>query len=110
MPRPTTKPSPHGSRAASPLALALVLALSFGALLQRMLSADARAATAARLVCGLDDREHTFPETIRTGSRHELVPPGAVSLTVCRYNGMNAAHGVPQFGLLGVGATRDHRS
>jgi hypothetical protein len=59
------------------------------------------------LVCSLDDRTPQWPITLRTGVRRTLVPPGAVSLTVCRYNGMNALGGTPQFGLRGIGVTSD---
>lgn len=34
-----------------------------------------------------------------------LVPPGATTLTVCGYNGMNAWGGAPRWGLLAAGAT-----
>ncbi len=36
-----------------------------------------------------------------------LVPSGAEALVVCRYNGMNASAGEPQFALRGAGATSD---
>lgn len=55
--------------------------------------------------CPPDDRGQQAPAQVRDGARRELVPPGAISLTVCRYNGMNASDGVPQWGLRGAGAT-----
>jgi hypothetical protein len=39
--------------------------------------------------------------------RRELVPSGAATLTVCRYNGMNDFGGAPQWALRGAGATTD---
>lgn len=69
----------------------------------------ARASTTGRsLACSTDDRGRIWPVRARPDSRWLLVPRGAVSLSVCRYNGMNAFGGVPQFGLLGAGVTADH--
>ena len=59
-------------------------------------------------VCGLDDRGPIWPVSVRTGAKKVLVPRGATSLTVCRYNGMNAVGDAPQFALRGVGVTADH--
>lgn len=55
--------------------------------------------------CPRDDRGPPAPEQVRDGARRMLVPPGVVSLRVCRYNGMNASAGVPQWGLRGAGVT-----
>lgn len=89
------------------LTLALVIALA-GAALSR---AGARAGTAAArsVVCPRDDRHRLWPAQIRAGARIQLVPPGAATLTICGYNGINPSQHAPQFGLTGTGATRTAR-
>lgn len=48
--------------------------------------------------------------TIRRSADTTLVPNGAVTLTLCVYNGMNATSATPQFGLLGLGDTARPRT
>jgi hypothetical protein len=59
------------------------------------------------LVCSRDDRGNALlhPAPARHGSATTLVPKGAVALTICAYNGMNATGSTPQFGLLGIAVT-----
>lgn len=57
--------------------------------------------------CSLDDRGQIRPTDLRPGVRKTMLPVGAASSTVCRYNGANAFGGAPQFALLGVGVTGD---
>ena len=102
-PRLVAVPRPAGARIAAALLPLAVVVGSFTV----SASARSRRAGGPSLVCGLDDRRALWPVSIRTGARKVLVPHGAISLTVCRYNGMNANDGVPQFGLLGVGETAD---
>lgn len=70
----------------------------------------------ADLVCGTTDRT---PQTdgapikgakIRRGADTTLVPKGAIALTICFYNGMNATRAAPQFGLSGIGVTHRARA
>lgn len=107
MPRVTRAAGPQSPRSLVLLACALIAATAVAALLVMVVTA--RAQTSGSLVCPHDDRSQSAPTQIRTGARKELVPPGATTLTVCRYNGMNAFGGVPQWGLRGAGAT-DKRS
>lgn len=87
------------------LALALIIGT---ALLAFLIVAAVAKATTTSQVCSRDDRGEIYPSRSRPGTDKILVPAGAVSLVVCRYNGMNALGGAPQFGLRGVGASRDH--
>jgi hypothetical protein len=59
-----------------------------------------------QLPCGRDDRERVVDP--RPGApATPLVPQGAMSLTVCSYNGPNATPATPEFGLLGAYRTGD---
>ncbi len=46
----------------------------------------------------------------RRGSRHHLVPPGATTLTLCSYNGMNATRKLPQWGLKAIGVSSNAKT
>jgi hypothetical protein len=62
--------------------------------------------TNSQLPCGRDDRERVVDP--RPGApATPLVPHGALSLTVCSYNGPNATPATPEFGLLGAYRTGD---
>lgn len=76
----------------------------------------ARGEGASSLVCATSDRT---PESdgrpfkgvkIRRGADVSLVPKGAVTLTICSYNGINATRATPQFGLSGIGDTNGRRT
>lgn len=47
---------------------------------------------------------------IRRSADSLLVPRGAVAVTICFYNGMNATPATPQFGLSGIGVTNRART
>jgi hypothetical protein len=116
MPRASRTAALHAPLGAMLLALALIVGTTLA-----VLAVSARASGSGSglrsgsrsglrsgsksLVCSLDDREPLWPPQLRTGVRRTLVPTGAVGLTVCRYNGMNATPSTPQFGLLGIGVT-----
>ena len=89
------------------LACCLIAATALAALTVMVIAAKAQRAPAASRVCPPDDRSQLTTGQIRTGARRALVPPGASELIVCRYNGMNASGGAPQWGLRGVGVTAD---
>jgi hypothetical protein len=86
------------------LALALIVGTALAAL---AVSARASSSGSKSLVCSLDDRSPALlhPAPARRGAATTLVPQRAASLTICSYNGMNAAPSTPQFGLLGIGVT-----
>jgi len=102
MPRSPRTAGRHVPWAVVQLALALIAGTALAAL---AVSARASSSDSKSLVCSLDDRGPIWPTTLRTGVRKTLVPTGAASLTICRYNGMNATSSTPQFGLLGIGVT-----
>ena len=56
--------------------------------------------------CAASDAGFALRST-RAGATTSMVPAGAKTLMICRYNGMNAFGGVPQWGLRGKGATSD---
>jgi hypothetical protein len=62
-----------------------------------------------RVVCAGSDAG-TALKSSRPGATTTLVPAGADRLTICRYNGMNALGGVPQWGLRGTGLTVDAKT
>lgn len=47
---------------------------------------------------------------IHRGADTSLVPRGAIALTICFYNGMNATRATPQFGLSGIGVSTSPRT
>jgi hypothetical protein len=89
-------------------ALAVIVGTALAAL---AVSARASGSGSESLVCGTTDRT---PQTdgrpfkgvkIRRSADTSLVPKGAITLTICAYNGMNATRTTPQFGLSGIGDT-----
>lgn len=109
MARLRSKPDLHSPRGTAILALALIAATALAGLLVMAIATRASATTASR-VCRPDDKGQIRRPKLRASARKELVPRGAVSLTVCRYNGMNAAGGVQPFALLGAGVTGNHKT
>ena len=108
MPHAPRTAGPHVHWGAALLTLALIVGTALAALaVSARASGSGSSSGSKSLVCSLDDRGSQWPTTLRTGVRRTLVPAGAVSLTVCRYNGMNALGGAPQFGLRGIGVTAD---
>src|SRR5579875_2136538 len=101
------RPDPHFPRAAVWLGIGLIAATAVAALLVTGLAVKAAATSIPSRMCPPADRHRPAARVLRTGERHELVPPGARRLTVCRYNGMNALGGAPRWALRGAGATSD---
>jgi hypothetical protein len=87
------------------LAWARIAAIAAGGLMVLVINAQAQAPKAVSTACPPDDRAPSVRSPVRTDERKMLVPPGVVRLTVCRYNGMNAFGGAPQWALRGAGAT-----
>jgi hypothetical protein len=88
--------------------LFIVAVLAAGLLIDLTgLDAAAVASVTAHRGCSRDDAGQIWPAEIRAGSKHTLVPAGAISLVVCGYNGMNATSSVPEFGLTGAGTSED---
>ncbi|MGH2842511.1 MAG: hypothetical protein ACRDKL_02845 [Solirubrobacteraceae bacterium] len=113
---------PGFARAGWPLTLlAAVVTLAAGSLAATAVLAGkapvpvARAAAAhgaqSSLVCSRDDREPGSDrgpvkgEPVRRSADITLVPAGAIDLTICDYNGMNATAATPQWGLEGIGVS-----
>lgn len=71
---------------------------------------------AASPACGTTDRTAQTDGSpfkgagIRRSADTSLVPAGAVTVTICLYNGMNATRATPQFGLSGLGDTGSRRT
>ena len=98
---------PQNARGFALLASVLTAAAALAVPLVAAIGAQAAPSKGASLVCPPGDRGQSAPTALRTGERRMLVPTGAISLTVCSYNGMNALGGAPPWGLLGVGVTND---
>jgi hypothetical protein len=88
------------------VACSLIAATALATLLMLVLDARAQTTDGASVVCPPDDRsQSSVPTQLRSGERKTLVPPGATTLIVCQYNGINAFGGAPRWGLLSAGAT-----
>src|SRR5579863_3778756 len=91
------------------LACALIGAISVTELRAAGVTARAAMASLPSVPCTNDDRRPLWSGELRAGARKELVPAGAVKLTICGYNGANATAVTPQCGLIDAGGTFDRR-
>lgn len=91
------------------LAAAIVVVLlscgSGAAVLEHRLGTGPVKTESFSAVCASDDQSPLVND--RAGASSSLVPSGAIALTVCRYNGLNATALAPQFGLAAIGTTDD---
>jgi hypothetical protein len=109
MPRLTRAAGPRNLSGLVLLACALIAATTAIQLLVSGVTAKADMVSIPSAPCSYDDRGPLWPQDVRIGARKQLAPPGAVSLTICGYNGMNASLSAPQFGLVSNGGTFDRR-
>jgi hypothetical protein len=108
MPRSPRPAGPRLSWEVALLTLVLIVGTALAALaVSARASGSGSSSGSKSLVCSRDDRGGVLlhPAPARRGSATTLVPEGAVGLTICDYNGMNATRSTPQFGLLGIGVT-----
>jgi hypothetical protein len=107
MPRSSRPAAPAHPRRLATLTGCLIVAATLAAVAVMAFTAEAQTATS--VVCPPEDRAQPAATAVRPGARKTLVPHGATALIVCRYNGMNALGGAPQWGLRGAGASDDPR-